>query len=289
MRACPGEVVTTESLVVFEDVWYQYPSGITALRGISLEFRRGELVAIVGANGSGKTTLIKHLNGLLKPSRGRVLVFGVDTRKSSVARLARHVGLVFQNPLNQFFADTVWDEVAFALKNFEGRVNSEKILGVLRELGIDHLKDRSPFEASLGEQKRVALASILVYEPEILALDEPTAGLDYRSKMTLLSILLKLRREGRTVILVSHDLEFIARARIDRLIVLSEGKVVFDGNPREAFYNPELLVASCLIPPQIPRLFIRLGLDGSSTPLNEEEAYVDLRKLGVGVHVDRGG
>lgn len=268
-----------EEAIVAENVWYKYPNGYTALRGVSLRINQGDAVAIVGANGSGKTTLIKHFNGLLKPSRGRVLVLGTDTRSASVAKLARWVGIVFQNPLNQFFRDSVEAEVSFALENFTGKVDPEKICSVLRELGIEHLRHKSPFEISLGEQRRVALASVLVYEPEILILDEPTAGLDYNSKMKLLSILKRLHEKGRTLIVVSHDIEFLARMPLNRVVVLSDGRVVFDGSPREAFYNVPLLLSSRLVPPQIPELIIRLGLERLFNPLSEDEAYDFLRSL----------
>jgi len=268
-----------EEVIVAENVWYRYPNGYTALRGVNLRINRGDAVAIVGANGSGKTTLIKHFNGLLKPSQGRVLVLDTDTRSASVAKLARWVGIVFQNPLNQFFRDSVEAEVAFALENFTGEVDPEKICSVLRELGIEHLRRKSPFEISLGEQRRVALASVLVYEPEILILDEPTAGLDYNSKMKLLSILKRLHEKGRTLIVVSHDIEFLARMLLNRVVVLSDGRVVFDGSPKEAFYNVLLLLSSRLVPPQIPELVIRLGLEHLFNPLSEDEAYDFLRSL----------
>jgi len=278
-----------DEVIVAKDVWYKYPNGHTALRGVSLRIAQGDAVAIVGANGSGKTTLIKHFNGLLKPSRGKVLVLGKDTRNASVAELARRVGIVFQNPLNQFFRDSVEAEVAFALENFMGKVDPERIRSVLGELGIEHLRRKSPFEISLGEQRRVALASVLVYEPEILVLDEPTAGLDYNSKMKLLGILKRLHEEGRTLIVASHDIEFLARMPLNRVVVLGNGRVVFDGSPKEAFYNVPLLLSSRLVPPQMPELIIRLGLERLFNPLSEDEAYDLLRSLIGGSFLACGG
>ncbi len=275
-----------EVVIEIENLWHTYPNGYTALKGLNLKISRGEFIAIIGANGSGKTTLIKHLNGLLKPSKGRVVVFGMDTRTTSVAKLAQHVGIVFQNPLNQFFEEDVEKEVIFALKNFKANPDSNKVSEILKDLGIEHLRYSSPFEASLGEQRRIALASVLVYEPDVIVLDEPTAGLDYGSKMNLLKILKKLLAKGKTVLVVSHDMEFLAKAPLTRVIILNNGELIFDGSPREAFYNISLLSSSKLIPPQIPALIIGIGFEKYTTPLNEEEAYELIRPLVKKVLVD---
>ncbi|RLE77289.1 MAG: ABC transporter ATP-binding protein [Thermoprotei archaeon] len=278
--------MVTKEIIKIENLWYTYSNGYTALKGINLKIYRREFIAIVGANGSGKTTLIKHLNGLLKPSKGRVIVFGMDTRTTSVARLARHVGVVFQNPLNQFFEETVEKEVAFALKNFGKKSDSNKISDILKNLGIEHLRYNSPFEASLGEQRRIALASVLIYEPDVIVLDEPTAGLDYKAKINLLKILKELLAKDKTVLVVSHDIEFLAKAPLTRIIVLNSGNLVFDGLPIEAFYNIPLMYSSKLIPPQIPALIIGLNLQKYATPLNEEEAYETFRFLIKKVLID---
>ena len=271
--------MANHEIIKVENLWYTYLNGYTALKGINIEINSKEFIAVVGANGSGKTTLIKHFNGLLKPTEGRVTVYGMDTRTTSVAELSRYVGVVFQNPLNQFFEETVEDEVAFALKNFKGNVDSEEVARILRELGIEHLRRKSPFEASLGEQKRITLASVLVYEPDFIVLDEPTVGLDYKSKMRLLKILTELYGRGKIILVVSHDIEFLAKAPLTRIIILNNGNLVFDGFPREAFYNLPLLYSSRLVPPQIPDLIIRLNLEKHFKPLNDEEAYEIVKSL----------
>jgi len=271
--------VDNETLIEIHNLWYTYPNGIVALRGINTRIKEREFIAVVGANGSGKTTLIKHLNGLLKPTKGVVRVKGYDTRDKSVAELARYVGIVFQNPLNQFFEETVEKEVLFALKNIKREINKEFVEKTLRSLGIYHLLKKSPYEASLGEQKRIALASIIIYQPDVIALDEPTVGLDYASKLNLLKILIDLYQKSKTIIIVSHDVEFLARTPLSRIIILNDGKLIYDGNPRDAFYNIRILEEARLVPPQIPHLMIRLKLNDDMKPLNEEEAYAYLKNL----------
>lgn len=262
-----------DPVIAAEDLWYAYPSGRAALRGVTVSVYRGEFVAIVGANGSGKTTLVKHFSGILKPSRGSVKVFGRDTSSYSVAELARHVGAVFQNPLHQFFNETVLDEVLFSARNMGIRDAEERALSVLRYFNLSHLADRSPYEISVGEQRRLAIASILIYDPEIVVLDEATAGIDFSLKMELLKLLVDLVERGKTVILTTHDIEFITYAPLDRIIVLNDGRVLAHGPPRELLYSDELLVKARVAPPQIPVLVKRIGLDRCARPLNEKELY----------------
>jgi energy-coupling factor transport system ATP-binding protein len=278
--SCTGNLVSKRSsatmpsperVITVEDLWYKYPDGRAALRGIDLEVLRGEFIAIVGANGAGKTTLIKHFNGLLKPWKGRVRVFGKDTRSSSVAELARSVGIVFQNPLHHFFEKTVLREVLFTLSNFGCRNCVERALGVLRVFGLEELAEKSPYELSVGEQRRLAIASTLAYEPPVVVLDEPTAGIDYSLKLELLKMLAGIVGRGKTVIIVSHDTEFLALAPITRVVVMADGRVVASGDPREVFYNSEVLKSSHVTPPQIVELVKLLGLEEACRPLNSHE------------------
>ena len=163
-----------------KDLHYTYSTGLEALRGINLTINNGEFLAIMGQNGAGKTTLVKHFNGLLKPTTGTVLVDGINTRDVSVAKLARNVGFVFQNPDHQLFSETVEEEIAFALKNFgfEESVVTKQVDWALNLLDITEYRKTSPFMLSGGERKRVALASILAWDPNIVILDEPTIGQD---------------------------------------------------------------------------------------------------------------
>ena len=157
-------------MIEVEDVHFTYPNGVEALKGVSLAINNGEFVAIMGQNGAGKTTLVKHFNGLLKPSEGKIRVDGVETTKTSVAALARNAGFVFQNPDHQLFSETVEEEISFALKNFgfeEGTIE-QRITWALNLLGLTQYRKTSPFLLSGGERKRVALASVLAWNPEIL-------------------------------------------------------------------------------------------------------------------------
>ncbi len=261
-----------EPIIVVEDLWYTYPDGRNALKGVNLKIHRGEFVAIVGANGAGKTTLIKHFNGLLKPTRGKVIVFGMDTRNHSTAELSRFIGIVFQNPLHQFFEETVEKEVMFTIRNMKVSNGEEKVREILKELGIYHLRNKSPHELSAGEQRRLAIASILVYEPEVIVLDEPTAGLDYGLKIELLNLIIdKILSKGKTIIMVSHDMEFLAYAPVNRIIVMNNGRIISEGPPRDILYRTDILYSAKLIQPQIPELITMLKLSKCIRPLNVDE------------------
>jgi len=257
----------TPPVIQVDNVWHVYPRGISALEGVRLDVRRGEMVAIMGRNASGKTTLIKHINGLLKPTRGRVSVAGIDTRDVTVAGLARRVGMVFQNPDDHLFADTVEQEIAFILTNLGfGRDEiKRRVDEALETFHISDCRGQYPRSLSVGQKQRVALASILVAQPEILILDEPTRGLDFRLKCELMDYLNSYRRKGNAVILVTHDVEVVAE-HADRVVLLSEGKVVVDGNKHD------VLSKSLLFSPQINRLvqsFGKYGVPGNILTVDE--------------------
>jgi energy-coupling factor transport system ATP-binding protein len=246
--------------VVFENVHYTYQSNVEALRGVNLVFERGEVVALMGENGSGKTTLLKHMNGLLKPTVGRVLVDGVETTSASIAELSQKVGLVFQNAEDMFFESTVYNEVAFALRNFgydEEKVR-KRVEWALKFFELEQYKDHSPFLLSGGEKKRLAMAIILAWSPSIICLDEPTIGQDSVQKEKMMHMIKMLNMQGRTVILASHDVEFIADLK-PRVIVLSRGKVLADGKSQEILTDGELLKKASLIPPQVVSVLERLS------------------------------
>ena len=246
--------------VVFENVHYTYQSNVEALRGVDLVFERGEVVALMGENGSGKTTLLKHMNGLLKPTVGRVLVDGVETTSASIAELSQKVGLVFQNAEDMFFESTVYNEVAFALRNFgydEEKVR-KRVEWALKFFELEQYKDHSPFLLSGGEKKRLAMAIILAWSPSIICLDEPTIGQDSVQKEKMMHMIKMLNTQGRTVILASHDVEFIADLK-PRVVVLSRGKVLADGKSQEILTDAELLKKASLIPPQVVSVLERLS------------------------------
>jgi cobalt transport protein ATP-binding subunit len=247
-------------MIEVQDVSFTYPSGVEALKGIQLTIQDGEFMAVMGQNGAGKTTLAKHFNGLLKPSKGKVLVDGVETTKVSVASLARNVGFVFQNPDHQLFSETVEDEIAFALKNFgfKDTVIKRRITWALNLLGLVQYRKTSPFMLSGGERKRVALASVLAWNPKILILDEPTIGQDYQQKEKLRQFILQMKAQRKTVIIVTHDVEFVAECN-PRVLLMREGKITIDGEARKVLTNPEVLTQASIVPPQIAQIFLKLS------------------------------
>ena len=231
--------------VELQDVRHVYAPGtpfeVEALRGVSLAVEPDEVLGIVGGTGSGKSTLVQHLNLLLVPTSGQVLVDGVDTKTLKGGELRRRVGLVFQFPEAALFAPTVEEDVAFAPRRLglsEEEVR-ERVGGTLELLGASHLAGRAPHALSGGEKRRVAIAGVLAMAPEVLVLDEPTAGLDPATREDLLGVVRALRDGGTSVVLVSHDLDEVAEVA-DRVCVLEEGEVRAAGTPAEIFYaQPE--------------------------------------------------
>ncbi len=247
-----------------EDVWYSYPNGVEALRGVSLRVGDGDFLVIMGPNGAGKTTLLKTFNGLLKPTRGRVLVDGVDTRKATVAELSRKVGLVFQNPDHQLFCATVEEEIAFALRNFgfdEDEIR-ERVDWALRTFGLEEYRDVSPLALSGGEKKRVAMASVLVWDPKYVVLDEPTLGQDYAQKEKLRAMISRLLGE-RSVVIVTHDIEFVVDFRPrPRVALMAGGRIIAEGRAEDLLTDQELLSRVSLIRPQVPEVLAKVREQG---------------------------
>jgi energy-coupling factor transport system ATP-binding protein len=249
--------------VAVEDVVHRYPTGIEAVRGVSLTIEPGSTVAILGQNGSGKTTLVKHLNGLLRPAEGRVLLDGVPTDGESIARLAGTVGFVFQNPDEQLFERSVEREVSFGPRNL-GIPAAEIGLLVASSLAAVGLADEratNPYDLDLSRRKLVALAGVLATNPAVLVLDEPTTGQDADGIERVGAVIAAIRSAGRTVVAITHDMEFAA-ASFERIIVMRDGVVVADGPPDAVFApaNVELLASTGLTPPPSARIAARLGL-----------------------------
>ncbi len=247
-------------MIEAENVHYSYPNKVEALKGVSITIKDGEFVAIMGQNGAGKSTFVKHFNGLLKPSVGTVCADGIETTKTSVAKLARNVGFVFQNPDHQLFSETVEDEIAFALKNFgfEPKVIEDRVTWALNLLSLTPYRKTSPFLLSGGERKRVALASVLAWDPKTLILDEPTIGQDHKQKEILRQFILQMQTQGKTVVIVTHDVEFVAESN-PRVVLMKEGKIVADGTGKEILTDPAMLELSSIVLPQIAQLFMKLA------------------------------
>ena len=239
-------------MIMLEKVHFAYDGLYTALRGVSLQINDGERLAIMGANGAGKTTLVKHLNGLLRPQTGRVILDGSDTKSHSVAELAREVGLVMQNPDHQLFLDTVQKEILFGLKNlgFDDEDATERCSRTMKLLGLEGLAERSPFALSGGERKRVALASVLATEPRIIVLDEPTIGQDAGQKERLAKMLSDLNEQGHAVVVVTHDIEFVIE-HFPRTVAMAAGSIVADGPTSKVLSSDAVLSQCSLTPPQL--------------------------------------
>jgi len=264
-----------------ENVSFSYPgSGRPALSEASLDLRPGEYVGVVGPNGSGKSTLVRLLNGLLRPDSGRVLVSGRDP-VTEPFEVRKHLGVLFQNPENGLVAPFVEDDVAFGLENLgvPREEMRERVARAIRTVGLEGFERREPHTLSGGEKQRVALAGLLVAEPEILVLDEPTSMLDSAGRMEVLEYLHALQSE-KTVLHVTHHLEELTGA--DRIYVLNGGELVADETPERFFSNAELLRENRLVLPVVPRLALGLGFPPAKLRTPEELAQAILTRTQSG-------
>jgi energy-coupling factor transport system ATP-binding protein len=234
-------------VIAVRNLHYAY-HGQRALRGVTFDVRSGEFVALMGRNGSGKSTLLKALVGLLKPDEGQVLVAGLDTRRVDTDALTRYVGYVPQHPSSLLFSDTLAQELAFTRRSHGMPPDLAGDAVLLEQLGLAHAASRDPRDLSGGEQQRAALAAILVAQPQIILLDEPTRGLDYVQKRSLADLLRQLKSDGRTVVMATHDVE-LAAACVDRVALMGEGQIVVDGPAREVMSGSQVFAS------QINKLF----------------------------------
>jgi energy-coupling factor transport system ATP-binding protein len=243
--------------VSVENLIYRYPDGTLALDGINLAIREGDLMALIGQNGSGKTTLSKCLNGLFKPTEGRIMVDGLDTRQTSITQMAKRVGYVFQNPDHQLFNSSVWDEVAYGPRNIQLPKDEvrERVEEALHVVGMPekHYQEH-PFFLTKGLRQRVAIASILALRPKAIIVDEPTTGQDIRQSREIMEFLVRLHEEqGHIIIIITHDMPIVA-SYAQRVVAMGGGKIVADGPTAEVFGNPEALMQTFVEPPTITQL-----------------------------------
>ena len=245
--------------ITIRELTHRYNEQVTALRGVSLEIGSGDCLAIIGENGAGKTTLAKHLNGLLKPSQGQVIIGGESTAGLTPAKIARHVGYAFQNPDQQLFARMVREEVRFGPANlgYSDQEVEEYTEAALQVVGLWDQAERHPYDLHLADRKLLTLAAILAMQTPIVIFDEPTTGQDARHIELIGSIIGDLKSQGRTVISISHDLDFCA-AYFDRIVVLRRGEVIADGPTSQVLLEEELLVSAAVHPPQLVRLALAL-------------------------------
>ena len=266
-------------MIEFKDVNYTHSNGIQALNEINLIIKPKTINAIVGSNGTGKTTLARHINGLLKPTSGNVFVFGKNTKKISVATLSKEIGMVFQNSNHQLFADTVKNEILFGLNNFETDSKQKRIRyeWALNFFNLNKYEDTSPLKLSGGEKKRLCIASVLAWNPEVLILDEPTVGQDQVQKGKMLEFISNLNKEGKTIIIISHDLEFLW-ALNPNVIVMANGKIKKTGNITNIFSDDELLNQTCLMKPQLLDLWMRLNIK-KEPPFDVKKATEIIKRI----------
>lgn len=268
-----------EEILRTEKLWHVYEEGnVQALRHIDLSVRAGDFVGLIGQNGSGKTTLVKHFNGLLKPTYGDVWVMGDNTKDKTIAQLATQVAYVFQNPDFQICCQTVREELEFGPKNL--KLHKEEIVRRRDEVAeifdfCDRL-DEKPFSLSKGERQKLAVGSVLAMRPEVLIVDEPTTGQDYKTGREMMDFYQKLNNEGKTVIIITHDMN-LAAEYCNRIIVLRKGRILMDGPVREVFSQADLLSKSFLRPPRITlfgQAMMEYGLPVNALNVDEMYEYV---------------
>ena len=267
-----------EPIIECQDLTHTYAGGVQALQGISLTINQGEIVAIIGQNGSGKTTLAKHFNGLLSPSSGSVRVHGLETKEQGIFKLGQRVGYVFQNPDHQIFSEEVQEEVAFGprLRGLPENEIKTRVAEALEAVGLAGFEKEDPFSLTKSGRQRVAVASVLAVQPEVLILDEPTTGLDYREQRSMMDMVQRLNEAGSTIIFVTHHMWVVAEyAR--KVFVIKDGQLLLQGTTREVFAHEAELNQSFLRPPHFVQFANQLG----RTFLTPAEMYQCLNRGGA--------
>ena len=272
-------------MIQMEHVSFSYSDQGPTVQDVSFHVEKGEFAAILGANGAGKTTTVRLIDGLIRPTSGRVLIHGADTATSPVSERARRVGFLFQNPDRQICKNTVREEILIGLKTVRGEESEEALNArceeVLKDFGFTG--EEEPFSLSRGQRQRVALASILAVEPEVLILDEPTTGLDYLECCHIMDRIRRMNEEQQvTVVMVCHDMEVVLDYAT-RALVMSGGRLLADGPVKEVFRDTELMERASILPPQMIGLSLRLGegFGQASSPDEMADAVMALRKGGA--------
>jgi cobalt/nickel transport system ATP-binding protein len=272
--ACEFRELEEDELIHVDCLEHVYPDGTSSLHNVCFSLFKGEIVVICGANGAGKSTLVEHLNGLIKPRVGRLIVLGHEvTQKTSVIT---DVGLVFQDSDSQVFAPTVLDDVMFGPLN-KGLTNEaarQAAISALERIGAGHLINRIPYYLSTGEKRLVAIAGVLAMNPEVIVADEPTSDLDPIHSRQIESVLFELKtNSGISIVIATHDMDLAARIA-DRIYVIAEGQVIATGTPRDIFYNKSVLARANLSQPAAVRIYERLFLADSASdfkPVKEHD------------------
>ena len=262
--------------VEVRNVWYSYPKGVTALRGVDLEIDLGEFIAIIGKNGSGKTTLAKLIAGLLKPTKGSIMVNGTDISKLSAPEKAKNIGYVFQNPDHQLFTETVYDEVIFGLKSIgipDDKLE-EMTSDTLQKLGLEKYRTWHPRDLSRGLKRKLTIAAVIAMQPKLIILDEPTCGQDRQESVEIMELSAKLVSEGKTVIMITHGMNLVADFA-KRVIVVNDGKVSLDSSVKEVFSRSDILSEAGVVPPQVTQLAQSLQKFGVPSNILTVDEFID--------------
>lgn len=273
----------SEVAVEMRDVAYVYPSGNIALENVNLRVMKGERVAILGPNGAGKSTLLMLMNGLYIPSKGQISLLGLPLNKNNLHKVRMKVGLAFQDPNDQLFCPTLWEDVTFGPSNMglSEREIVKRAEGALKAVGLEGYEEKPPHHLSVGEKKKAAIATVLAMKPEILILDEPTANLDPHSRAELMKLIERLHKKSKiTLIIASHDVNFVPMVA-DRVYVLNKGKIVAEGPIRDVFSDFKIMKEANLEPPIIMQLFNLLNdltqVKITLLPLTIEEALSEIK------------
>ena len=264
-----GEAIM--SFITVKNLSFKYSSGTeNVLNDISLKVEKGEKLAIIGQNGAGKTTFVKMLNGLLKAEKGEVVVDGWNTKDFSVAKMSKKVGYVFQNPMDQIFHNNVFDEIAFGAKKL--KYSKEKLDSLVEKAmkltKLSEFKKENPYNLPYSMRKFVTIASIIAMDCDVVIMDEPTAGQDYFGMQVLHNLIEGLNKEGKTVITITHDMEFVVN-NFDRIVVMTNGKIIADGNKRDIFWDLEVLNKAMLKQPYISDLAREIDLNKNVLSIEE--------------------
>lgn len=248
------------SFLTLENVSFSYPNGFEATQNVSAEFQLGEAVAIIGQNGAGKTTTVKLMNGLLRPTKGQVLIDGKETKSLTTAQMAKRVGYVFQNPDDQIFQESIEKEIAFGPKKqkLAAAIVQERVHEAAELCGLLDVLKEHPYNLPYSKRKFITIAAVMAMDPEVIILDEPTAGQDRESTELLGKLIKGLTAKNKAVITITHDMDFVIK-EFQRVLVFAEKQLQKEGTPKEIFWNEELLQISALKQPYICQLAKALG------------------------------
>jgi len=264
-----GEAIM--SFITVKNLSFKYPNGTeNVLNDISFKVEKGEKVAIIGQNGAGKTTLVKMLNGLLKPTSGDVIVDEWNTQKYSVAKMSKKVGYVFQNPMDQIFHNNVYDEIAFGAKKL--KFSEEKIKKLVEDAmkltKLEKFSKENPYNLPYSMRKFVTIAAVIAMDVEVIVMDEPTAGQDFKGMKILHDLIDELQKRGKTIVTITHDMEFVVN-NFDRIVVMTNGKIIADGTKRDIFWDLEVLNKAMLKQPYISDLAREIDLNKNVLSIEE--------------------